>query len=131
MGGLRSNPALLLEVSDLTKRTDVMPVKEHKRSIHATESKRERRERERGNMHDLETWSDGGGDQYHSTMQQEPKANRHKNRSHHAYSPFSPSFLARALDSRRFSASLSLTNTDALAVDAPASLQRLAYDDPP
>ena len=86
-------------------------------------------------MHDLETWSDGGGDQYHSTMQQEPKANRHKNRSHHAYSPFSHPCLHLLSFPVASLASLSQERgmyTDARALGAPASLQRfLAYVDPP
>jgi len=51
------------------------PIREHKRSIHAT--------------------------QYRSPMQQAPKANRHKNRSQHAHAPFSPSLHLLSLP-RRF-----------------------------
>ena len=73
-----------------------------------------------------ETWCAEVTTQYHSPMQQAPKANRHKNRSQHAHSPFSPSLHLLSLSVASLD-SLSLecdVYTDARAAGAPASLQR-------
>jgi hypothetical protein len=86
----RSNPALLLEVSDLTNHTDVLSRAQAKHAC-GNDSKRGEERKGAGTCMIERPGVTEVATQYHSTMQQEPKANRHKNRSHHAYSPFSPS----------------------------------------
>jgi len=66
------NPALLLEVSDLTNHTHALRESTSEACM-GNDSKRGEERKGAGNMHDLETWCDGGGDNTTAPCSKSPK----------------------------------------------------------